>query len=260
MRDGVIATSGIENCDVSLTERVRSATRYLDGPIAVRLAALTAALEAACECVASMTVAGDVETVVRDVVKVCARMSRDPASGVARLARGGLFRLLRGFIELDGARASGLATLTLKAIVFARIEGEVSDERDETCAHIESECVRACAGAHRRGRSWEEEVYRTLRLIADDRLREAARSLRPERMCEAIVALPVTSRKMLVENKVKKQRQNEIELARSRRLKADALAEEERRRAIEDAERREASFKRRAAKARSACLEHRQHS
>jgi hypothetical protein len=166
-----------------------------------------------------------------------------------------LFRLLRGFIELDCAPASGLATLTLKAIVFARIESECSDDRDATCAHVKSECARTFDCARRRGRSWEEEVYQTLRLVADDQLREAARTLRPpEKMSDAIVALPIAPHKVAVENKVRKQRRNEIELARSRRLKADARAEEGRRRAMEDAERREASFKRRAAKARTTYL------
>ena len=251
MHGAILAITGIDKCDASLAERVQSATRYLDGPIAVRLAALTAALEAACACVASATVAGDDETVVRDVIRVCARVCRDPAPSVARLARGGLFRLLRGFVELDCAPASGLATLTLKAIVFARIESECSDDRDATCAHVKSECARTFDCARRRGRSWEEEVYQTLRLVADDQLREAARTLRPpEKMSDAIVARPIAPHKVVVENKVRKQRRNEIELARSRRLKADARAEEGRRRAMEDAERREASFKRRAAKAR----------
>jgi hypothetical protein len=255
MHGAILAITGIDKCDASLAERVQSATRYLDGPIAVRLAALTAALEAACACVASATVAGDDETVVRDVIRVCARVCRDPAPSVARLARGGLFRLLRGFVELDCAPANGLATLTLKAIVFARIESECSDDRDATCAHVKSECARTFDCARRRGRSWEEEVYQTLRLVADDQLREAARTLRPpEKMSDAIVALPIAPHKVVVENKVRKQRRNEIELARSRRLKADARAEEGRRRAMEDAERREASFKRRAAKARTTYL------
>ena len=206
MHGAVVAITGIERCDASLAERVQSATRYLDGPIARSPRGVDRGARGGVR-VRSVVRRSRVTTklVVRDVIRVCARVCRDPAPSVARLARGGLFRLLRGFVELDCAPASGLATLTLKAIVFARIESESSDDRDATCAHVKSECARTFDCAGRRGRSWEEGVYQTLRLVADDRLREAARTLRPpEKMSDAIVALPIAPHKVVVENKVKK--------------------------------------------------------
>ena len=111
---------GAHEDESDATARIRAVAPYLVGPVAARLRALTATLEA------YLSPASRVEfDIARGVLGVCLRMTRDRAPSVAFSARIGLFRLLRAFVEDDGD-GDGLETLALKSIVFARVECDLS--------------------------------------------------------------------------------------------------------------------------------------
>lgn len=222
---------GAREDESDATARIRAVAPYLVGPVAARLRALTATLEA------YLSPASRVEfDIARGVLGVCLRMTRDRAPSVAFSARIGLFRLLRAFVEDDGD-GDGLETLALKSIVFARVECDSWNE--EAATHFRELSARFLR-CDRRARRATREI---LRLIVDGRHRHAARAAAP---APKTPTTPVVARD--------RRRDDDIERARCRRRELDARRRDETRRAREDSERRERAFRRRAALARETYL------
>lgn len=228
----------------SAERRIRDAVMYLEGPISVRLAALTCMLDVLCKQFSSVP-----ECTARLVLVACVRGCRDVAPNVAHLARGGLFRVLRAAVE-SSRPSRRVVAAALKSVVFAYAEHEPSD--DDARAHMIAECDRFLR--HSRSLIVEGSVHGTLKLLVSGGHREAIRDLRPAAMQNILRIAPPSEAVKAIALDPKQRRLQDIERARARRLKADGEAEAHRNRLNEEAERRERDFLRRAHAARFAYL------
>jgi len=221
--------------------RIRDAVIYLEGPISVRLAALTCMLDALCKEFSSVP-----EDAARLVLIACVHGCRDVAPNVAQLARSGLFRVLRAAVEANDA-SQRIVTMALKSVVFAYTEHD-----DDARAHLIAECDKFLR--HTCSPIAVDGVHATLKLLVSGSHLDAIRDLQPVTMKNISKISPSSEAVKAIALNPKLRRLQDIERARERRLKADGEAEDYRKRLNEEAERRERDFKRRAHAARFAYL------
>ena len=243
IREGAHRNDDDRRCE-SAERRIRDAVMYLEGPISVRLAALTCMLDALCKQFSSVP-----EGSARLVLVACVRGCRDVAPNVTQLARSGLFRVLRAAVESSSA-SPRLVTAALKSVVFAYVEHESSD--DDARAHMIAECDKFLR--HSCSLITDGGVHDTLKLLVSGGHREAIQDLRPPTMQSISRISPPSEPVKAIALDPKQRRLQDIERARARRLKADDEAEEHRKKLNDEAERREKAFKRRAHAARFAYL------
>ena len=237
--------------DVQIDDLLRAQVVRLEvGTISVRISALTFLLDALCRDVSVLR-----EEMARDVIEACLRACRDQAPNIARLARFGMFKVLRACAE---SKAHRLAALAVKCVVFASVEHESSDD-DETRSHATVECRKALRNTSIMS-LLAETSHRALRLLADGDHRGAARVLRPETMRDdaspstvigGAITLSTPRPRVLT---ARQRTLQDIQRARSKRLKADAEIAVQQKQATEETERREREFERRATIARTSYL------
>lgn len=222
----------------SLSDVLKTNVPLLDGPIAVRLRALTTIVDAACRRADELD-----GRRARDACRACVRGCRDACEGIVNLARRGLFRILHRVLEVsnDVDGEDEVTTTTLRAIVFARAENASAESEDAFRAQTTRECERALACMN------DDDDSRTryvLKSLARGCYVDAARILRPEEM-------RVKPRRRDERASALRKREEDIEKARRRRREADARAMERAKYREEEEKRREMAFVRRARFARA---------
>lgn len=225
----------------SLSDVFKTNVPLLDGPIAVRLRALTTIVDAACRRADALDGRRS-----RDACRACVRGCRDACEGIVNLARRGLFRILHRVLEvsndLNGEDDDEVATTTLRAIVFACVENASAESEDAFRAQTTRECERALA--YMNDDDDDSRTRYVLKSLARGCYVDAARVLRPDEM-------RVTPRRRDERARALRKREEDIEKARRRRREADARAMERAKYREEEEKRREMAFVRRARFARA---------
>ena len=223
----------------SLSDVFKTNVPLLDGPIAVRLRALTTIVDAACRRADALD-----GRRARDACRACVRGCRDACEGIVSLARCGLFRILRRVLEVaNDADAEDVTKTTLRSIVFACVENASAESEDAFRAQTTRECERALACMN----DDDDDESRTryvLKSLARGCYVDAARVLRPDEM-------RVKPRRRDERARALRKREEDIEKARRRRREADARAMERAKYREEEEKRREMAFVRRARFARA---------
>ena len=226
----------------SLSDVFKTNVPLLDGPIAVRLRALTTIVDAACRRADALD-----GRRARDACRACVPGCRDACEGLVHLARRGLFRILHRVLEVSNDRFNGdddeVTMTTLRAIVFACVENASAESEDAFRAQTTRECERALACMN----DDDDDESRTryvLKSLARGCYVDAARVLRPDEM-------RVKPRRRDERARALRKREEDIEKARRRRREADARAMERAKYREEEEKRREMAFVRRARFARA---------
>jgi len=224
----------------SLSDVFKTNVPLLDGPIAVRLRALTVIVDAACRRADELDGRS-----TRDACRACVRGCRDACEGIVSLARCGLFRILRRVLEVaNDADAEDVTKTTLRSIVFACVENASAESEDAFRAQTTRECERALACMNEDEYDDDSQTRCVLASLARGCYVDAARILRPDKM-------RVKPRRHDERASALRKREEDIEKARRRRREADTRAMERAKYHEEEAKRREVAFVRRARFARA---------
>jgi len=228
----------------SLSDVFKTNIPLLDGPIAVRLRALTTIVDAACRRADELD-----GRRARDATRACVRGCRDACEGIVNLARRGLFRILHRALEVsnDVNGEDEVTTTTLRAIVFACVEHASAESEGAFRAQTTRECERALARMNDNDDDDDDDDSRTryvMQSLARGCYVDAARILRPDEM-------RVKPRRRDERASALRKREEDIEKARRRRREADARAMERAKYREEEEKRREMAFVRRARCARA---------
>ena len=226
----------------SLSDVFKTNLPLLDGPIAVRLRALTTIVDAACRRADELD-----GRRARDASRACVRGCRDACEGIVDLARRGLFRILHRVLEVsnDVNGEDEVTTTTLRAIVFACVENASAESEGAFRAHTKRECERALACMNDDDDDDDDSRTRyVIQCLARGCYVDAARILQPDEM-------RVKPRRRDERASALRKREEDIEKARRRRREADARAMERAKYREEEEKRREMAFVRRARLARA---------
>ena len=223
----------------SLSDVFKTNIPLLDGPIAVRLRALTTIVDAACRRADELD-----GRRARDASRACVRGCRDACEGIVNLARRGLFRILHRALEVsnDVNGEDEVTTTTLRAIVFACVEHASAESEGAFRAQTTRECERALARMN--DDDDDSRTRHVMQSLARGCYVDAARILRPDEM-------RVKPRRRDERASALRKREEDIEKARRRRREADARAMERAKYREEEEKRREMAFVRRARFARA---------